>query len=207
MKNFLLIDDHAIVRSGVKILLLPLFSPCQIYEADDEKSAIACLKERAYDLVIMDVRLPDTDSFGLLEYIKINFPASRILIFSMSAENIYAKRYLIAGAMGFVSKTSGLGELQKAIELALNNRKYISCDLASRLANDFGSRVVNPFSLLSAKEFDISILMIAGHSITEISKILNISTSTVGTHKARLLEKLHIKNVMELSEMGREYNV
>lgn len=208
MKNFLLIDDHEIVRSGVKSVLRELFTPCNVYEANNEQSGIKCLKERSYDLIIMDVQMPDTDSFGLLEYMRIRYPETGVLIFSMSAENIYARRFLKAGAMGFVSKSSGLTELQKAIALALNKQKYVSTELATQLGAEIGGDGQdNPFNKLSPKEFEIYTLLIAGKSVTQISKILDISTSTVGTHKARLFTKLRVTNLLELINLGKAYNI
>ncbi|MBC7687775.1 MAG: response regulator transcription factor [Aquabacterium sp.] len=208
MKNFLLIDDHEIVRSGVKNVLQALFKPCEIYEAKDEKSVLSELKARSYDLVIMDVQMPDTDTAGLMDYIKTRYPDLKVLMFSMSAENVYAKRFLKAGAMGFVSKNSGLTELKKAIELVLNDRKYISEDLAEQLAGEIGSKQPNnPFDKLSAREFEIANLLILGKSGSDISELLSINSSTVGTHKARLFEKLHVSNLAELIEVARIYKL
>lgn len=208
MKNFLLIDDHEIVRSGVKNVLLQLFNPCTIYEASDEKEALVALKEREYNLIILDVQMPDTDTLGLLEYIVVRFPSTKVLIFSMSAENLYAKRFLGAGAMGFVSKSTGLTELKKAIEVVLNNRRYISSELANQLANEIGdNRFTNPFQKLTSKELEVCTRLITGKSVTDIAKLLNISTSTVGTHKARVFEKLNVGNIVELIEIAKEYNV
>ena len=208
MKNFLLIDDHEIVRSGVKNVLLELFKPCDIFEASDEKTALSQLKARTYDLVLMDVQMPDTDTAGLMEYIKTRYPDTRVLIFSMSSENVYAKRFLKAGAMGFVSKNAGLTELKKAVELVLNDRKYISETLAEQLAAEIGStQPTNPFDKLSAREFEIANLLMAGKSGSEISELLSINSSTVGTHKARLFEKLGVNNLPELIEIARIYKL
>lgn len=208
MKNFLLIDDHEIVRSGVKNVLQELFKPCEIYEATDEKSALSQLKAHKYDLVIMDVQMPDTDTAGLMEYIKTRYPDIRVLMFSMSSENVYAKRFLKAGAMGFVSKNSGLTELKKAVELVLNDRKYISENLAEQLAAEIGSQQPNnPFDKLSAREFEIANLLMSGKSGSEISELLSINSSTVGTHKARLFEKLGVTNLPELIEVARIYKL
>ncbi len=208
MKNFLLIDDHEIVRSGVKNVLQEIFRPCEIYEANNEKSALQELKIRTYDLVIMDVQMPDTDTAGLMEYIKTRYPAARVLMFSMSPENVYAKRFLKAGAMGFISKNAGLAELKKAVELVLNNRKYISENLAEQLAAEIGTQQPsNPFDKLSAREFEIATLLITGKSGSEISDLLSINSSTVGTHKARLFEKLGVNNLPELIEVARIYKL
>ncbi len=208
MKNFLLIDDHEIVRSGVKNVLQEIFKPCGIYEANNEKTALLELKSRKYDLIIMDVQMPDTDTAGLMEYIKTRYPDAKVLMFSMSAENVYAKRFLKAGAMGFVSKNAGLDELKKAVEQVLNDRKYISENLADQLAGDIGRlQPSNPFDKLSAREFEIATLLISGRSGSEISDLLSINSSTVGTHKARLFEKLGVGNLPELIEMARIYKL
>lgn len=208
MKNFLLIDDHEIVRSGVKTVLLELFKPCEIFEASNEKEALDQLKARKYDLVIMDVQMPDTDSAGLLKNIKIKTPEVKVLVFSMSAENLYAKRFMKLGAMGFVTKNSGLSELIKAINLALNNRKYISEAFAEILAGEVGDeKSNNPFESLSSREFEIVSLIIHGKSLNEISDLLSIHSSTVSTHKSRLFEKLGVKNLPELLELARAFNL
>ncbi|MFZ4769571.1 MAG: response regulator [Ferruginibacter sp.] len=208
MKDFLLIDDHEIVRSGVKTVLLELFKPCEIFEASNEKEALEQLKARKYDLIIMDVQMPDTDSAGLLKNIKIKTPTARVLVFSMSAENLYAKRFMKLGAMGFVTKNSGLSELIKAINLALNNRKYISETFAEILAGEVGDeKSNNPFETLSSREFEIVSLIIHGKSLNEISDLLAIHSSTVSTHKSRLFEKLGVKNLPELLELARVFNL
>ncbi len=208
VKNFLLIDDHEIVRSGVKTVLLELFKPCEIFEASNEKEALDQLKARKYDLIIMDVQMPDTDSAGLLKNIKIKTPEVKVLVFSMSAENLYAKRFMKLGAMGFVTKNSGLSELIKAINLALNNRKYISESFAEILAGEVGDeKSNNPFESLSSREFEIVSLIIHGKSLNEISDLLSIHSSTVSTHKSRLFEKLGVKNLPELLELARAFNL
>ncbi len=208
MTSFLLIDDHEIVRAGVKAVLKELFKPCDIHEAQDESSALAHLKQQSYNVIIMDVQMPGTDAFSLLEYIVVKHPAARVLIFSMSPENVYARRFLQAGAMGFVSKGTGLEELKKAVELVLKNRKYLSADLAERMATELHDPgITNPFSRLSRKEFEICDMLIKGQSVTEIAQILNIGISTVGTHKSRLFEKLGVNNLPELIRLAQEYKM
>jgi two-component system, NarL family, invasion response regulator UvrY len=208
MKNFLLIDDHEVVRAGVKNVLLDLYNPCTVYETDDEQTVIQQLNAQVFDLVIMDVQMPDIDTIALMEYIKNHFPLVKVLIFSMSAENIYAKRFLKAGAMGFVTKNAGLTELKKAIDLVLNSRRYISENLAEMLVDQIGEKETgNPFQILSARELDIASILIKGTSVSEIAESLHISISTVGTYKARLFKKLEVNNIAELIEKGRVYNM
>jgi len=208
VKKFLIVDDHVIVRSGIKFLLAEIYQPSEIYEAADGDSATQKLKEHDYDLIMLDIQMPKTDSFGLMEYIHIKYPKAKVLVFSVSAENTYARRFMKAGAYGFVSKEAPLEEIIKAINLVLNDRKYISESLAYKIAEDsFAGRSDNPFNKLSPREFEIVSLLLSGQTVSDISQSLNIQTSTVGTHKARLFEKLSITNILELKELATVYNV
>jgi len=208
MKKFLLVDDHNVVRSGIKGLLIELFKPSEIFEAGDGETAIEILKIHNYDLIMMDIQMPKTDTLGLMEYIHIRYPEAKVLIFSMSAESIYAKRFLKAGARGFLSKDAPLEEIKKAIGLVLNNRKYISETLAAVLAEEsITERPSNPFNQLSPREFEIVSLLLSGQTLSDISKLLNLQISTIGTHKARLFDKLHVSNILELKELANSYNL
>ncbi|MCX6314780.1 MAG: response regulator transcription factor [Sphingobacteriales bacterium] len=208
MKKFLLVDDHIVVRSGIKTLLTDIYQPAEVHEAFDGDSTIAKLKENRYDLVMLDIQMPNTDSLALMKYIHENYPETKVLIFSMSAENIYAKRFMKDGAFGFISKEAPLDEITRAINIILNNRKYISETLIDKLAEDsLSGNPVNPFDRLSPKEFEIASLLLSGKTLSDISHSLNIHTSTAGTHKARLFEKLEVNNILELSELAKAYNV
>jgi two-component system invasion response regulator UvrY len=172
------------------------------------ETAISKLKNEQFDLIIMDIQMPNTDTLGLMEYIHITYPAAKVLMFSMSAENIYAKRFMKAGASGFVSKEAPLEDITRAINTILNGKKYISDSLAEKLAEDsYSGKSGNPFNELSPREFEIVSLLLEGKTVTDISHALNIQTSTVGTHKARLFEKLGVTNILELKEMATTYNL
>ena len=208
MKNFLLVDDHVVVRSGIKSLLLEIFKPAEIYEAFDGESALEKLNERDYDLVMLDIQMPKTDTLALMHQIIKKYPEAKVLIFSMSAENVYAKRFLKAGAKGFISKEVPLEEIVKAVNQLLDNRRYISNSLAEILANEsFESKSENPFNRLSAREFEIATLLLAGQTISHISSSIKIQVSTVGTHKARMFDKLGVTNLLELKELADIYNL
>jgi two-component system, NarL family, invasion response regulator UvrY len=208
MKKFLLVDDHVVVRSGIKILLSEIYNPAEIHEAMNGDTAVAKLKENKFDLVLLDIQMPNTDTLGLMEYIHITYPDVKVLMFSMSAENIYAKRFMKAGAFGFISKESPLDEITKAINTILNGKKYISETFAEKLAEDsFSGKSGNPFNELSPREFEIVSLLLEGKTVTDISHTLNIQTSTVGTHKARLFEKLGVNNILKLKELATTYNL
>jgi two-component system, NarL family, invasion response regulator UvrY len=146
MKRFLLVDDHVIVRSGIKELLSEIFSSSEIHEACDGDSTVEKLKSHQYELVVMDVKMLRTDTLGLLQFIHANYSDAKVLIFSMCAENIYARRFLRAGAKGFVSKGASPEEIKKAVTLILNGSKYISEPLALVLADEsLSEEVGQPF--------------------------------------------------------------
>ena len=206
MKQFLLIDDHFVVRAGIKGLLSELYKPCSIYEADDGNQAIVLLKQRHYDLIIMDVQVPKNDMLGLMEYVHIKYPDAKVLVFSMSPENIYAKRFLKAGARGFLSKESTAEETIKAVNLVINNRKYVSESLAETLADDtLNDSPSNPFDRLSAREFEIASMLLQGQQLSAIAKTLSLQPSTVGTHKAKIFIKLGVSNILQLKEIAAAY--
>jgi two-component system invasion response regulator UvrY len=208
MKKFLLIDDHDVVRSGIKCLLSDIYKPCEIHEAHESVGAIEQLKKNVYDLIMMDIQIPKNDMFGFMEYVHVKYQEAKVLVFSMSSEKIYARRFLKAGAKGFLSKDSSMNEIIKAAGLILNNRKYISESLAETLAEEsFSDAPANPFNKLSLREFEIVVLLLSGQTLSDISRSLNLQSSTVGTHKARGFEKLGVNNVLELKELATSYNM
>jgi two-component system invasion response regulator UvrY len=200
--DILIIDDHASIRSGVRFVLSDMYKDATLYEACDEKTALEHVKGRKHDLIIMDVQMPKTDTFGLLEYIKLRQPRARVLMFSMSNEMLYAKRFLRNGAMGFVPKDTGLPELMKAVETVMGGNRYISETLADLLAEEISDESPSRlFDKLSQREFEVATLLLSEKSTTEIAETLSINASTVATHKARIFEKLGIKSVAELAEL------
>lgn len=207
MEKFLIIDDHEIVRRGLKLLISDFYHGAQVFEAHDEKSTIDQLKKSHYNLIILDVQMPNTNSFGLLEYITKRFPEAKVLIFSMGSEALYAKRFIKAGAKGYLSKEAPIDEVKKAIAAVMNGRKYIS----EELKNAFIEEITNeqnsdPFAQLSDREFEIASFLLTGISISEIATLLHLQPSTVGTYKTRIFEKLNVSNLIQLKELATVYN-
>lgn len=206
MKNFLLVDDHAIVRTGVKMLLSENFNSCKIDEAENEQEAVKRIKTNDYDLIFLDINMPETNALGLLNFILISKPESKVLIFTMNAEKIHAKRYMEAGAKGYLSKDTSVDEIIRVIKLLLDNKKYYSDDFIDTLVNEkMGKQIHNPFQKLSKREYEIANLLLQGKTVTEISLLLNIQTSTTGTHKAKIFGKLNVNNIVELKDLA-EFN-
>lgn len=209
MKRFLFVDDHAVVRSSLARILSEPFGQVEVEEAGNGGEAIEKIKMAVFDLVVMDVQMPNTDSLGLVEFISVYSPSTKILMLSMSSEIVHAKRYMKAGAKGYVSKQAPLDEVYKAMAIVLQGRKYISDALANSLLIESrgNTGVDNPFQKLSKREYEIVTMLLQGRSVTEISGLLNIANSTIGTYKARLFEKLHVKNLIELKDLASAYKL
>lgn len=206
--KFLLVDDHSIIRSGLRILIEDYMAHSEIDEAFDGDSAFEKIKGSEYDLVILDVNMPNTDSLGLVSNILAVKPDAKILMFSMNAEDNYAKRYLKMGARGYIRKDETELEIKRAISTVLNNKRYISETLSRKLEEEaLGNKPNNPFESLSPREFEIIQHIIRGESVGEISEKLKLHTSTVGTHKARIFEKLNCRNIIDINTLARTFNV
>jgi len=199
----MLADDHSVVRAGVSTLLKSAYSKAIVVETTDGNGVREELKRHSYDMIILDINMPDTDTPSLIKYITTDYPSIPVLVFSMSPEQVYALRVLNAGAKGFVSKESSLEELRKAIDLVLKEKTYISPEIIQLLADQslFNSKET-PFASLSPREFQITTLLLEGKSISEIAALLNIQMTTASTHKARLFSKLKVKTLLELKELS-----
>jgi two-component system invasion response regulator UvrY len=208
MTEILVIDDHEVVRAGLKALLEALMPHSRISEAWDAESAFAKIKEREYSMVILDINIPGTNSIELVIDILAMRPQMPILMFSMNAEEVYAKKYLQLGVKGYVSKNAPGSEILHAVKAVLEHNKYLSPALKNSLIDEvLGNRSANPFKDLSPRELQICQYLIKGRSSAEIISHLNLTSSTVGTFKARIFRKLNCRNVIELSKLAKLHNI
>lgn len=206
MTKFLLIDDHTVVRTGIKILLADLFMDIETAEAKDGETALLQLQQSEFDMVMLDIQMPHTDTFALMETFKKLYPQIKVLVFSMSPENIFAMRFLKAGALGFISKDAPLDEIKTAIKKVLSGKKYMSEAMLFSLADgDSSKKGNNPFSVLSTREFEIVTMMLNGKTLSNIAADLSLGTSTVGTHKSRIFTKLKVTNLLELKQLADSF--
>ena len=208
MNRILLADDHEIMRTGLKVFINSVIGFAVIDEAWDGDSVIKKVKQHDYQLIILDVNMPATDAFGLISNILAIKPDEKILMFSMNPEDLYAKRYLQLGAKGYISKISPESDIKVALDNVLKGKKYVSPALQPTFDMDVtGKNLNNPFENLSPREFEIVLHLIRGASLAEIGQALHLQTSTVGTHKARIFEKLHCSNIIDIKELAKVYNV
>lgn len=203
--NILMVDDHSIVKTGVKLLIMELAVKFNFFSASNHDEAVLILREQErLDLVILDINIPNYNCERMIELVKLKHPESKILILSMNPEEVMAKRFYKMGIHGYSSKNASDDELKKAINDILNNKKYFSTSFLQLIANELGGETEkkeNPFEELSQREFDVLQLLIQGKSIQEISKSLSLHTSTISTYKSRIFEKLHTENVIDLYNM------
>ncbi|MFL5744780.1 MAG: response regulator [Niastella sp.] len=209
MKRILIADDHTIVRTGLSVLIQSEYLNVQIDECSDGNCAWEKIQSTPYDLFIMDINMPVTDSVNLLKNIFSVQPQLKVLILSMSSEEIYAKKYLQLGALGFVNKESDSTEIRRAITTVMNNRKYFSPklqELITRQAEE-GSPAKSAFENLSARELEVMTHLVEGRNVSEIAVILSVHISTASTHKASILQKLKVKNVIELTTLVKRFDI
>lgn len=208
MTCILLADDHTLIRSAMKIVIQNLILNCDVEEAGNGDEAFQKAKEKDFSLIILDVNMPDTDSFSLVSNILALKPYAKILMYSMNPEEIFAKRYLKMGVMGYLRKDADEQEIRKAITTVLNNKKYISSRLAENLVEDaFNEKAGNPFDKLSPREFEVVQHIIHGKSTAQICEQLHINSSTASSHKKRIFEKLGVSNTIEINQMAKAYNI
>ncbi|MGN6491327.1 MAG: response regulator [Agriterribacter sp.] len=209
MNRILLVDDHSVVRAGVSYLIKNQFGDSIVIdEAKDGDSATNLLKKSPYNLVILDVNIPGTDTINLISYFLTIYPSLNILIFTMNQEEWYGKRFLQMGAKGFLNKESPEEEIQRAIMTVMNGSRYISPRLAQILSTEaLDKKKDNPFDELSNREFEVVHRLIKGDSVTAIAEALSLHSSTIGTHKAHIFEKLGIQNIIQLAELAKLYGI
>lgn len=192
--NILVVDDHAIVREGLKSILAKAENLTVIDEAGNAPDAMALLRKHPCDLVLLDLSLPGKTGVDLLKMIRDELPKVRVLVLSTYPEDQYAVRVLKLGASGYLSKESAPELLVQAIRKVASGGKYVSPAMAERLLNEIGSDVQHaPHELLSDKEFEVFKLIAMGKSLTDIADGMHVSIKTISTHRTRILDKTGFK--------------
>ena len=198
-------DDHAVIRKGLRQILIDEFPSATIEEVSDAESAINKTFTGKWDLVISDLSMPGRSGLDVAEHIKQNFPKLPVLILSIHPEEQYAIRALKAGAAGYLSKDTAPEELIKAVHKVLQGRKYISASIAEKLAEELDHDTEKaPHELLSAREFDVFKLIASGISVSDIGIKLSLSVTTVSTYRARILTKMNVKSNADLTRYALE---
>lgn len=200
MIHVLIADDHAIVRKGLKQIILNEFPSAIIEEVNDVETLIAYVIKQDWDVIICDISMPGRSGLEALHQVKEIKPEIPVLIMSMHPEDQYALRVLKAGASGYLNKDSVHEELIKAIQTVRIGRKYITPTIAEKLAGALSSDSNKQLhEQLSDREFDVFKMIAEGKTTSEIANELSLGATTVSTYRARILEKMNMKANADLT--------
>jgi two-component system invasion response regulator UvrY len=196
----LIADDHAVVRRGLRQILEAEPDLEVAGEATSSAEVMEALRTQRYDVAVLDITMPGRGGLDVLHHIRQTYPELRVLILSMHPEERYALRVLKAGAAGYLTKESAPDELITALRKVAAGGKYVSAALAERLADQIGTSIDKPpHERLSDREHQILCMIASGMSVGGIASELHLSTNTVSTYRARLLEKLKLANNAEIT--------
>jgi two-component system, NarL family, invasion response regulator UvrY len=201
----LVADDHAIVRKGLKQILLDEYPFGEIEECANTEELLQKAIDGNWDVIISDISMPGRSGLDALQQIRVAHPRLPVLILSMHPEEQYAIRALKAGASGYCSKELAQEELVNAVRKVLSGKKYITPTLAETLAAQLEEENgKEPYNRLSDREFDVFRLLAGGKSVSEIADILSLSPTTISTYRARILTKMNFKTNTDLIRYALE---
>jgi len=199
MVRILLVDDHAVVRDGIKRIFDERPGEALFGEASSVHEALRLIREELWDVVVLDISLGGKNGLEVLKEIKKTHPKLPVLILSMHSEEQYARRAFKAGASGYITKGSSRTEIVNAINKVIMGRKYVSPIFAEKLVVDIERGIDGPpHAILSDREFEVMRLIGSGKTVTEIAEMLSLSDKTISTYRARILEKMKMKTNAEL---------
>lgn len=200
MKRILIVDDHEVVRDGVKRVFQEQARTTAFGDASTPSEALQLIAAHDWDIVVLDLSLGSRSGLDLLKELKQVRPRVPVLILSMHSEEQYARRAFKAGAAGYITKDSSGAELSKAIDKVIKGGKYVSPTLAERLVTylEQGADTA-PQDTLSDREFQVMRLIASGKTVGEIGELLALSDKTISTYRARILEKMGMKTNAELT--------
>jgi len=198
--HVLIADDHGVVRYGMMLLLKDLFPAASLHQASSFNEALKIIAEQHISLLILDINIAGGNNVQMLNTVKLKQPDIKVLMFSAYSEQLYAVRYIQAGADGYLHKDSSDSEIKKAVKTVLAGKNYISDTVKDAMVSTMlnGSAAVNTLNVLSNRELEVAKLLVDGLGILEIAGVLNLHTSTVSTYKARIFEKMEVKNLADL---------
>ena len=201
----LVADDHVIIRRGLRNLLKDHLRPCEVHEAGSCAELLSQLPRRNHHLLLLDLQLGDGSAIDVVERIRAEHPAVRVLVYSMGPERIYAQRLLRMGCAGYLDKQSSEEEVLRAVRTVLQGREYRSHELEMRAleqpTGSLGAASPDAFVTLSDREVLVMEELLKGTGVKEIADRLHLQPTTVATYKARLFDKLGVSNVLDLQRL------
>ena len=206
-KKILLADDHSVVRQGISMILKESYEDLTILHAADFDAALHLLETNLIYLIVLDISIPEGKGVQMVELIKAISPEIKVLMFSGHEEELYAMRYLKAGADGYLNKLSSETEFRIAFKSMIEDGTYMSEAIKKKIISaSLNKKSDNPLDILSNREIEIARLLVKGEGNLEIANRLNLQNSTVSTYKNRIFEKLSINNTVALVSLLQAYD-
>ena len=208
MTKILIVDDHEVVRRGLKQILADEFKPVKIGEARNAAEALEVVSREPWDVVLLDITMPGRNGLEALEEFHRLHPKIAVLVLSASPEEDYALRALKLGASGYLTKQSASDELLAAVRKTLSGGKYVTASLAEKLAASLsGQAPASPHETLSNRELQVLRLIASGQTIKEIAAELSLSEKTIGTYRTRISEKMRLSTNVELTRYALQHHL
>ncbi len=211
MSRIVLVEDHTLVRSGIRLLLERARDLQIVGEAEDGRQAVELVKELSPDLAVLDVGMPNLNGLDAARQIREQRPQTRVLMLSMHADVEYVREAFRVGATGYVLKNAATAELEEAIHAVLDGQVYVSAQLQSALSNTRPGtrhgRDDSAISILTGREREVLQLISEGNAGPEIARVLAISERTVETHRQNVMAKLHIHSIAGLTRFALRYGL
>jgi DNA-binding NarL/FixJ family response regulator len=206
--KILVIDDHEVVRRGVKQILEENFLYVEVGEADTSRKGIAAVQQQPWDLVILDINLPDQSGLEMLGELHSTRPRLPLMVLSLHPEEQYAVRAFRAGAMAYLTKQTAPEELAGAVKQVLSGRMYVTASLGEAMAGSLSKSPAHPaLPALSERELEVLVLIAQGQSLKNIAQSLILSVKTVSTYRGRLLDKLQLTTTAELIRYAIDHHL
>ena len=207
-KSLLLVDDHPIVRRGVKQILSDAYPEMEFGEADNAEEAIAAVSGRDWDIVLLDISMPGRGGLDVLNELRKTSPRLPIIVLSMHEEEQWVIRMLRAGAKGYVSKQTAPGAIIQAVETVQQGKTFVSAGLSEKIVNSLVSHNDKPaHERLSNREFEVLCLLAGGKTTKEVAEQLKLSIKTISTFRARVMKKLSLHTNAELVHYAIENGI
>ena len=204
----LIVDDHELVRAGMRRLLEENPQLGSIFEANSGEEALELAREQRFDLVLMDITLPGISGMEASDRLLHIDPDTRIIMVTGKLEGGHIRKLLNSGVRGYITKGSSSDEMDRAMRRVMAGEQYLSPDVAQQVAMDMiNGDDENPFDRLTSRESEIIHLLLRGHRNRQISTSLHISEKTVSTHRTRAFDKLHVKTTAELVRLAMRFNL
>lgn len=202
MTRILLVDDHPVVRQGIKQVLTSAFHPALVGEASSAEEGASELKSNSWDVIVLDLALPGMSGLDWLRTLRRERPAVPVLILSMYQPDQFARRAMNAGASGYLTKDSNPTELVKAVGEVIAGRCYLNADVTEEIAadphTDQPDRGARPHESLSDREYQVMRMIASGLTVSQIALRLSLSVKTISTFRARVLKKMQMRTTAEL---------